>query len=159
MQSRVLSKIKRLSAVLMLTVLALSATFAPVGTKAYATEYTRTEKKIAASLAKYVVDDLKRPSSFQIVKIEKGKMTISTKGLKNYVDSPYWTYEYRVKYKAKNSKGDYSYGWVYFTSELKIWQPEKYKYYKAVDDDDADPVDKDMLENVSKLTSEYYKDL
>ncbi|MDD6380408.1 MAG: hypothetical protein PUG04_01770 [Lachnospiraceae bacterium] len=152
-------KIKRLSAVLLLTVLALSATFAPVGIDAYATDYTKTEKKMSSSLARYVVDDLKRPSSFQIVKIEKGRMTISSKGMKDYVDSPYWTYEYRVKYKAKNSKGDYSYGWVYFTSELNIWQPDKYKYYKAVDDDDADPVDKDMLANVSKLTSEYYKDL
>lgn len=154
-----LSRFKRMSAVILLTVLALSATFAPVGTRVYAADYTKTEKRMAYSLAKYVVDDLKRPNSFQILSIEKGKMTVSTKGLKDYVDSPYWRYEYRVKYQAKNSKGDYGKGWVYFTSDLKIWQPDKYKYYKAVDDDSADTVDKDMFENVSRLTSEYYKDL
>ena len=152
-------KLKRFAAVLMLTAVALSATFVPAGVTAYADSYTKTEKKIASVLAKYVVDDLKRPSSFQIVKMEKGIMTISTKGMKDYVDSPYWAYKYRVKYKAKNSKGDYSYGWVYFTSDLKIWQPDKYKYYKAVDDDDANSVGSDMIYNVSKLTSEYYKDL
>lgn len=152
-------RLRYLSAVLLLTVLALSAAFAPVGTNAYADSYTRTEKKIASSLARYVVDDLKRPKTFQIVKIEKGDMEISSKGLKKHVDSPYWNYEYRIKYKAKNSKGRYIYGWVYFTSGLKIWQPEEYKYYKAVDDDDVDPVSRTMLNHISKLTSEYYKDL
>ena len=42
---------------------------------------------------------------------------------------------------------------------MKIWQPDKYKFYKAVDDDDARSVGKDMIDDVSKLTSEYYKDL
>lgn len=154
-----LKKLKRLAAVLMLTAVALSVTFASAGIQAYADTYTKTEKNISMALAKYVVDNLKRPSSFQIVKIEKGDMSITTKGLQDYVDSPYRDYEYRVKYKAKNSKGDYVYGWVYFTSSMKIWQPDKYKYYAAVDDDDARSVGKDMIEDVSKLTSDYYKDL
>ena len=152
-------KLKRFAAVLMLTAVALSVTFAPVGIQAYADSYTKTEKTMAIALARYVVDDLKRPSSFQIVKIEKGDMSISTKGMQNYVDSPYKNYEYRVKYKAKNSMDDYAYGWVYFTSAMKVWQPDKYKFYKAVDDDDARSVGKDMIDDVSKLTSEYYKDL
>ena len=154
-----LKKLKRLAAVLMLTAVALSVTFAPVGIQAYADSYTKTEKSMSKALAKYVVDNLKRPNSFQIVKIEKGDMSISTKGLQDYVDSPYRYYEYRVKYKAKNSLGDYVYNWVYFTSAMKVWQPEKYKYYVAVDDDDARSVGKDMIDDVSKLTSEYYKDL
>ena len=119
-----LKKLKRLAAVLMLTAVALSVTFASAGIQAYADTYTKTEKNISMALAKYVVDNLKRPSSFQIVKIEKGDMSITTKGLQDYVDSPYRNYEYRVKYKAKNSKGDYVYGWVYFTSSMKIWQPD-----------------------------------
>ena len=65
-----LKKLKRLAAVLMLTAVALSVTFASAGIQAYADTYTKTEKSMSNALAKYVVDNLKRPSSFQIVKIE-----------------------------------------------------------------------------------------
>lgn len=152
-------KSRQLFAIMLLTVLVLSAVFTSVGITAYADSYTKTEKSIARSLAESVVNDLKRPSTFQIVRVEKGQMEISSRGLKRYVDSPYWRYVYRVKYRAKNSKGKYAYGWVYFTSDLKIWQPDEYKYYKAVDDDDVDPVSRNMQNHIKKLTSEYYKDL
>lgn len=152
-------RVRRYVAVLMLTVFALSATFTPVAVDAYAaTEYTKTEKRIASTLAKSVVTDLKSPESFDIVEVLQGSMEVD-KRLKNYVDSPYASYEYAVKYKAKNGKGGYSYGWVFLTSSFKVWQPDKYKYYAAVETEDGGSVNADMIRNISRLTSEYFKDI
>ncbi len=156
--------IKRVIAGLAISLVALSSAFTSVQVTVHAAEYTKTEKKMSKSLAKFQ-SDLADSSSFYILDIKKDDMEIDSKLLKKQVKSPYYHYEYAIRFKGTNAKGKTVYNWLFMTDDMDIWFPKKSVYQAAVTTDegdlgiDAKSISADSIRNVRKLTTEYYKDL
>ncbi len=156
--------IKRVIAGLAISLVALSSAFTSVQVTVHAAEYTKTEKKMSKSLAKFQ-SDLADSSSFYILDIKKDDMEIDGKLLKKQVKSPYYHYEYAIRFKGTNAKGKTVYNWLFMTDDMDIWFPKKTVYQGAVTTDegdlgiDAKSISADSIKNVRKLTTEYYKDL
>ncbi|SDW85075.1 hypothetical protein SAMN05216391_1207 [Lachnospiraceae bacterium KHCPX20] len=157
--------IKRVIAGLAISLVALSSAFTSVQVTVHAAEYTKTEKKMSKSLAKFQ-SDLADSSSFYIVDIKKDDMEIDGKLLKKKVKSPYYHYEYAIRFKGTNAKGKTVYNWLFMTDDMDIWFPTNQSVYQAaVTTDEGDlginakSISADSIKNVRKLTTEYYKDL
>jgi hypothetical protein len=161
--------IKRVIAGLAISLVALSSAFTSVQVTVHAAEYTKTEKKMSKSLAKFQ-SELADSSSFYIVDIKKDDMEIyhpdiSSKELKKKAGSPYYHYEYAIRFKGTNAKGKTVYNWLFMTDDMDIWFPKKTVYQGAVTTDEGDlgieakSISADSIKNVRKLTTEYYKDL
>ena len=157
--------IKHMIAVMLISLVALSSAFTSVQVTAYAaTDYTKTEKKMSKALAKFQ-NELADSSNFYILDIKKDAMEIDSKLLKRKVQSPYYHYEYAVRFKGTNSEGKTVYNWLFMTDDMDIWFPKKSLYRAAVTTEDGDlgieakSISSDSIKNVRKLTTEYYKDL
>ena len=156
--------IKRMIAGMLISLVALSSAFASVQVTVHAADYTKTEKKMSKALAKFQ-NELADSSNFYILDIKKDDMGIDSKLLKKKVKSPYYHYEYAVRFKGTNSEGKTVYNWLFMTDDMDIWFPKKSLYRAAVTTEDGDlgieakSISSDSIKNVRKLTTEYYKDL
>lgn len=152
-------KRKNLIALLMVVVMCV-VMVQPVGA---ATKYTKTEKKLAQSLALFQDIDLVDPDSFKIKHIYKVNYTLNKEQYKVYklydlLDSCK-TIKWEVEYTAKNALGGTIKDTVYISSTYHSITDVDFDEYTDKTDYFKRNTSKKFVDRIKRLTKKYYNKL
>lgn len=153
-----MNKRKLLSIVLALVV--LISLMQPTYAK---TKYTKTEKKLAETIACFQEDNLVDPDSFRIRRIHRVKYKLNKDVYSLYEaygllkDSK--TIKWEVDYSAKNSLGGRVTGTLYISSTYYYFTEDAMSYDDYTDYTDYSKYEtsKTFTKNVKKLAKKYYE--
>lgn len=152
-------KRKHLLALLMVVVMCI-VTVQPVSA---ATKYTKTEKKLAQSLANFQDSELVDPDSFKIRHIYKVDYTLNKENYNIYklydlLDSCK-TIKWKVEYTAKNKLGGTVKDTVYISSTYFSMTDVDFEEYTDKTNYSKRSTSKKFVDKIKKLTKKYYKEL
>ena len=152
-------KRKHLLALLMVVVMCI-VTVQPVSA---ATKYTKTEKKLAQSLANFQDSELVDPDSFKIRHIYKVNYTLNKENYNIYklydlLDSCK-TIKWKVEYTAKNKLGGTVKDTVYISSTYYSMTDVDFEEYTDKTNYSKRSTSKKFVDKIKKLTKKYYKEL
>ena len=155
-----MNKRKLLSIVLALVVLVslMQPTYAK-------TKYTKTEKKLAETIACFQEDNLVDPDAFRIRRIHRVKYKLDKDVYSLYEaygllkDSK--TIKWEVDYSAKNSLGGRVAGTLYISSTYYYFTEDAMSYDDYTDYTDYSKYEtsKTFTKNVKKLAKKYYNEM